>query len=70
MNEIAQLNIEFSIETYFLYDISMIYSFMEAGQLLGVGQELKYEDWVRLLSYIKYNAWLISACRATLTSTA
>lgn len=53
MNEIAQLNIEFSIETYFLYDISIIYSFMEAGQLLGVGQELKYEDWVRLLSYIK-----------------
>lgn len=53
MNAVAKVDVQFSIEPYFVYDISMVFSFMEAGRLLGVGQGLAYEDWMHLLAFIK-----------------
>lgn len=53
MNTIAQLNVQFSLESYFTYDISTVACFMEAGQLLEIGQNLNFQDWMKVLVFIK-----------------
>lgn len=53
MREVAELNIEVTLDVYFTYEISTVACFMEAAHILGIGHDLTFRDWMQLLMFIK-----------------